>query len=233
VDSEDDVVGYIVNWSNVSEQMLAETEVARFQACSAPTNVMFADRDLKITVRKSVVAEDLIDRTAPPGERRGTRLFDRPVPRGSAYQRTVLANGKNLPVARTSRSVGTADLLVSAIYDAKVSISGRWSPGLITEKIRYQNELSRTQSIAQNAPTGVMMADLDLTIVYMNPAALEIAKRIETYLPVPVAKMVGSRIDIFHKDPAYQRKILASDKNLPVRANIEIGPEIADLQVAH
>src|SRR5262249_30236244 len=35
----------------------------------------------------------------------------------------------------------------------------------------------------------------------------------------------------FHKNPAHQRKILGDPKNLPVRANINIGPEIADLLV--
>src|SRR5262249_4136989 len=51
------------------------------------------------------------------------------------------------------------------------------------------------------------------------------------HLPVKAEAVLGSSIDVFHKNPAYQRKILADDKNLPVRANINIGPEVADLLV--
>ena len=43
--------------------------------------------------------------------------------------------------------------------------------------------------------------------------------------------MLGSSIAIFHTSPAHQRNILANDKNLPVRRNINIGPEVADLLV--
>jgi methyl-accepting chemotaxis protein len=91
--------------------------------------------------------------------------------------------------------------------------------------------LASTQSIVDNAPTNIMLADRDLKITYINPASLGFLRRIERYLPIRPENVVGSSIDVFHKDPAYQRKILSDPKNLPVRANINIGPEIADLLV--
>jgi len=150
------------------------------------------------------------------------------------YQRRLLTTDENLPI-RTNIAIGpeSAELLVSAIYDAKGRYIGpmvTWE--LTTEKVRYEEALARTQAIAENAPTAIMMADLDLNIVYMNPAAERFAKRIEAHLPVPVDKMLGSPIDIFHKDAEYQRRVLASDKNLPIRSTIQIGPESADLQVS-
>src|SRR5262249_30686553 len=48
---------------------------------------------------------------------------------------------------------------------------------------------------------------------------------------VKAENVLGSSIDVFHKNPAYQRKILSDPKNLPVRAEIQIGPETADLLV--
>ncbi|HEX3450621.1 MAG TPA: methyl-accepting chemotaxis protein [Isosphaeraceae bacterium] len=83
----------------------------------------------------------------------------------------------------------------------------------------------------ENAPTNVLLADRDLKIVYVNPASLATLRKLERHLPVKPENALGSSIDLFHKDPAYQRKILSNDKNLPVRANIKIGPETADLLV--
>lgn len=237
-DSGGRIVGYIVNWSNVTEQVAAETEVARFQAMlqNAPTNVMFANRDLEISFVNPSSMKTLKSLEqhlpVPAAQVLGSSIdiFHK----NAAYQRKILSNDKNLPV-RANIEIGpeTADLLVSAIYDAKGQYLGpmvTWE--IITDKVRYENELARTQSIAQNSPTAVMMADLDLKIVYMNPASFAVGRLIEKHMPVPAEKMIGSHIDIFHKNPAYQRKILSNDKNLPVRANIEIGPETLDLQVS-
>jgi methyl-accepting chemotaxis protein len=91
--------------------------------------------------------------------------------------------------------------------------------------------LASTQSIVDNAPTNIMLADRDFKITYVNPASLGFLRKIERHLPVRAENVVGSSIDVFHKDPAYQRKILGDPRNLPVRANINIGPEIADLLV--
>ena len=93
-------------------------------------------------------------------------------------------------------------------------------------------EQGRFQSMLENAPTNVMMADPDLNVIYANPASIKTLEQLKEYLPVPVAQVVGSNIDIFHKDPAYQRKILSDPKNLPVQAKIQIGPEVADLLVS-
>src|SRR5262249_60808586 len=68
-------------------------------------------------------------------------------------------------------------------------------------------------------------------IMYVNPASRALLRKIERHLPVKADNVLGSIIDIFHKNPAYQRKILSDPKNLPVRANINIGPEVADLLV--
>jgi methyl-accepting chemotaxis protein len=91
--------------------------------------------------------------------------------------------------------------------------------------------LASTQSIVDNAPTNIMLADRDLKITYINPASLGFLRKIERHLPVRAESVLGASIDIFHKDPAYQRKLLSDPRNLPVRANINIGPEIAELLV--
>src|SRR5579863_477131 len=81
----------------------------------------------------------------------------------------------------------------------------------------------------ENIPTNVMLADKDFVITYVNPASLKLLKQVEQYLPVRAEQVLGSSIDVFHKNPSYQRKLLADPRNLPHRAHIPIGPETADL----
>src|SRR5262249_30770662 len=149
------------------------------------------------------------------------------------YQRKILSNDKNLPV-RAKINIGPelADLLVSAIYDQNKNYLGpmvTWE--LITEKEKLAQEQARIQSMVENSPTNVLQADRDLKIIYVNPASLATLRKLELYLPVKPENVQGASIDIFHKNPSYQRKILSDPKNLPVRANIQIGPETADLLV--
>ncbi|MCA9726377.1 MAG: hypothetical protein KC729_01760 [Candidatus Eisenbacteria bacterium] len=88
------------------------------------------------------------------------------------------------------------------------------------------------RSMLDSAPINVIAADRDLNIVYLNPASVETLRTLQEYLPVSVDEMVGQSIDIFHKNPAHQRKMLADPKNLPHRANIQVGPETLSLLVS-
>src|SRR5262249_34496775 len=101
----------------------------------------------------------------------------------------------------------------------------------VTARKRGENEQSRLLSMLENSPTNVMLAGRDLKISYVNPASLALLRKLERHLPLKPDQVLGSSIDVFHKNPAYQREILSDPKNLPVRANINIGPEVADLLV--
>jgi len=89
--------------------------------------------------------------------------------------------------------------------------------------------LNYSQQLIENVPTNVMLADRDLTIQYVNPASLRTLKTIQHALPVPAQEIIGKSIDIFHKNPRRVRELLASDKNLPHQARIELGTEKLDL----
>jgi methyl-accepting chemotaxis protein len=231
------VLGYIVNWEDVSKRQLMEAEQSRLASMleNAPTNVLMANRELTIIYVNPASLATLrrIERHLPvrPENVLGSSIdvFHK----NPAHQRKILADPKNLPV-RAKIQVGpeVADLLVTAIYDLGKSYLGpmvTWE--LITEKERLRQEQARIQSIVENAPTNVMLADRDLNIIYVNPASLALLRKLDRHLPVRADDVVGSNVDVFHKNPAHQRKILADPKNLPVRTNIQIGPEIADLLV--
>ncbi|WP_436698144.1 methyl-accepting chemotaxis protein [Nocardioides sp. BYT-33-1] len=87
-------------------------------------------------------------------------------------------------------------------------------------------------SMMENSPTNMMFADRDLVIRYMNPASLRTLRGLEDVLPVRADEVVGSSLDIFHKNPAYQRGLLATAEHLPRRANIQVGHQTLDLLVS-
>jgi methyl-accepting chemotaxis protein len=85
------------------------------------------------------------------------------------------------------------------------------------------------EQIAENTGVHVIVADRDLRIVYMNPASVRTLRKIEHLLPCRVDDMIGQAIDIFHKQPEMQRRLLADPNNLPHHAKIKLGDEILDL----
>ncbi len=87
------------------------------------------------------------------------------------------------------------------------------------------------RQIVENASIRVIVADRDLTVLYMNAASKATLLELEHLLPCPVDEIVGQSIDIFHKNPDFQRRFLANPKNLPHSAEIRLGPEIMDLHV--
>jgi len=102
----------------------------------------------------------------------------------------------------------------------------------ITEAVQSRVINARYASMSDSSPINIMFADLDLNIRYMNPASFNTLKSIQQYLPVPVDRMIGQNIDVFHKAPAYQRNLLSDPRNLPRKANIRVGPETLDLLVS-
>jgi uncharacterized protein YoxC len=104
--------------------------------------------------------------------------------------------------------------------------------GLIRSIERESVEAARVQSMMEQAPINVLFAGPDFKISYANPASLRTLKSIESLLPIKVERILGESIDIFHKNPAHQRNLLANPANLPHRANIQIGPETLDLLVS-
>jgi len=97
---------------------------------------------------------------------------------------------------------------------------------------QLQSDLNTTRAMAENSPINILLADVDLKITYANPASIKTLRTLQNYLPVRADEIVGKSIDIFHKAPEMQRRLLSSDRNLPHRATIAIGPEKADLLVS-
>ena len=75
-------------------------------------------------------------------------------------------------------------------------------------------EVSRIQAALDSTTTNVMVADSDFNIVYMNHSQHEMMKSNEEALRTELRNfdaddLVGKNIDVFHKNPAHQRGLLA------------------------
>lgn len=89
--------------------------------------------------------------------------------------------------------------------------------------------LIATKAISAN----VMIADPDLNIVYMNDAVKSLLREAEADLKKDLPKfsvdtLIGTNIDVFHKNPSHQRQMLQSLGSVH-RATIKIGKWSFDL----
>jgi methyl-accepting chemotaxis protein len=100
----------------------------------------------------------------------------------------------------------------------------------IDKAMKQDNELAvRLQGALDQSATPFMMIDRDFIITYANKATLDLLKKHEQTLqmkwPAFSANeddVMGACIDVFHQDPAHQRKLLDDPSNLPWKTDINI-----------
>ncbi|QDU64745.1 Methyl-accepting chemotaxis protein I [Planctomycetes bacterium Pan216] len=232
-----DYMGQVVNWENATEARVNEREVAKQRALveNAPVNIILADTNFDIVYMNPASLETLrnIEDQLPC---RADEVVGKSVDffhQNPAHQRKILSNPKNLP-HRADIRLGNEilNLLVSPTYDSEGGFMGpmvTWE--VITEKRAAEANLNRVNQMVENAAVRMILADKDLNVTYMNPASVRTLREIEHLLPCRVDEVVGKSIDIFHEDPARQRRLLSDPKNLPHHAEIQLGDETLDLNV--
>ncbi len=101
----------------------------------------------------------------------------------------------------------------------------------VTEERMAAREVERLQSAVDGSQSNLMLCDEDLNITYVNPAVVKMmAVRqgvLREHFPsFDASNLVGTNIDIFHKNPAHQRALLGDPSRLPAKAEIKV----ADLE---
>lgn len=101
----------------------------------------------------------------------------------------------------------------------------------------FQRASRRNDSVtlmaARAATANLMVADENHNIVYMNDAVTSLLQEAETDIRTDlpqfcVANLIGSNIDVFHKNPGHQRKLL-DRLSTTYRATIQVGGRTFDL----
>lgn len=143
-----------------------------------------------------------------------------------SYQRNLLSDPSNLPHQAVIR-LGPLllDLNVDAIMNGSTveKLVLGWSICTDREQLKV---------MVDSMPINVMMCDpKTLEINYINQTSINTLRSIEHLLPVKADDMMGTCIDVFHKAPEHQRRILGDPNNLPWHSKIKLGDEVLDLNV--
>ncbi|MEN9360468.1 MAG: hypothetical protein RL095_2003 [Verrucomicrobiota bacterium] len=100
----------------------------------------------------------------------------------------------------------------------------------VTEQLIAEKRAAGLSSAIENSGTAVMTCDANRVIDYCNPAVMKVLRDNEAvfrqYLPqFDITKVIGSCIDIFHKNPSHQARLLTDHSRLPLTAFISVGPK--------
>ncbi|MEX2650021.1 MAG: HAMP domain-containing methyl-accepting chemotaxis protein, partial [Alphaproteobacteria bacterium] len=95
-------------------------------------------------------------------------------------------------------------------------------------------EAFRLKTMVDEMPINVMTCDTrnDFKIDYANKTTKTNIKALEKLLPIRAEDLIGTSIDVFHKNPEHQRRILSNPSNLPYNATIRLGEEALELKVS-
>jgi methyl-accepting chemotaxis protein len=144
---------------------------------------------------------------------------------------------------RLSKPISNMTAITTRIAEGNTSdeITGTARQDELGEMARALQTLSETVSKAfsqgqliEEMHAAVMTVDMkdDFKVNFMNKASSKLLKSIEQHLPFSADDIMGKSIDLFHKDPSHQRRILSDPKNLPYQAKINVGDRIIQLDVS-
>jgi methyl-accepting chemotaxis protein len=85
----------------------------------------------------------------------------------------------------------------------------------VSDARRLANEAMRVKVALDNVGTGVMIADKNRNIIYMNKSVTNVLTKVENdirkVMPnFTVTNLMGANIDQFHKNPAHQQQLLGA-----------------------
>lgn len=81
------------------------------------------------------------------------------------------------------------------------------------------------QNLVDNMSQPIICCDANFTITYANQSAFTTLKKLEKHMPVSLDRLIGTNIDIFHKNPAHQRGMLSDASKMPHKAVFQFGGE--------
>ena len=201
------------------------------------TNVFIGDRNFNLIYMNKKAEETL--RKIEPEVKKVFNITVDEILNGSIHRfhrnparvERILNDPSNLP-HKAVFSFGniTLETNINAIFDENGDYIGNvvnWED--VTEQRRKANEAARLRSSIEGAMTPIMQIDRDFKITYVNPASVRLfRKHLDVfraeYPGFDPDKLVGTNIDVFHKNPQRQRELLGDPKNLPYSTIIQIGP---------
>lgn len=161
--------------------------------------------------------------------------------RSAALMVTVIVNGAFIAFfASTGEptfiAIAINIALVSIAMLAILSINYRDFARMVnarTEARRKEEAQARLLHMIDDMPVAVMTVEPEtFRINYANETSKTLMRSIEHLLPIKADELVGTCIDVFHKHPEHQRRLLSDPANLPHNARITLGSEVIELKVS-
>jgi methyl-accepting chemotaxis protein len=213
--------------------MQLSASLARQIIENMPVNIMLCDPASMNVTYANKLSRDTLDKlkdSLPPGVT-GSSIVGKCIDifhKNPQHQRRLLEERSNLPhkaVIRLGKEFLQLQITeVSGFFGSQRQLMLTWA---------VTTEAERLRRMVDNMPINIMLADPDdFDIVYMNKTSLDTLRTVEHLLPVKADKVLGSNIDVFHKNPGHQRKMLSDPRNLPHKAKIRLGTEWLELNVA-
>ena len=144
-------------------------------------------------------------------------------PQGGEIVR-VRRDGSRITLAATYSPIRDASGHVTGVVKTAIAVEG-------SQAAKARSE--RLLSLLDNLPVPIMMCDPDTFIIdYANKASIETLRSIEHHLAVRADEVVGKSIDIFHKNPSHQRRMLGSLSGSGHVATIKVGDEALELKIS-
>jgi methyl-accepting chemotaxis protein len=141
-----------------------------------------------------------------------------------------------------SQAIQVFDGIAAGSYDNEITVAGvdeasQVLRSLSAMQVQLKKQIeseraaadytARVKSALDVTSARMMLADENLTIVYLNGGATELftsaAEDFRRDVPaLDPTRIIGSSIDVFHRDPSKQRRLLESMKK-PYEGNLKIG----------
>ena len=248
--SKGERLGTVVEWKDMTDELQFQEKTEKLASENARTrsaldvcqaNVMMADENLNIVYLNNSVREMLTE--AQPDIKKDLPNFDvgnlmgfnvDGFHKNPAHQRGMLAELKQ--VYNTKIVVGgrTFDLVATPVWQDQKRLGTvvEWKD--LTEQLAFEaeqkrisDENTRVRLALDACSANTMIADNDQNVIYTNEAVagmLRVAESdVRKDLPnFTASKVLGSNIDIFHKNPAHQRQMLSALKDT-YRTEIVVG----------
>ncbi|WP_137719257.1 methyl-accepting chemotaxis protein [Methylobacillus flagellatus] len=101
---------------------------------------------------------------------------------------------------------------------------------------KAKNAQLAVKGALDHSSVAVMMVDRDFMVTYVNESTRQLFTDAKEHFSAAFPgfeadKIVGTCIDIFHRNPAHQRQMLANPANLPFNTDIRVGPLTIHLHV--
>ncbi len=139
-----------------------------------------------------------------------------------------------IEMSDVARKISKGELSVT------IAISGEDEVGRLSQSFNTMLEglrkadaqrikIAQISAMVENAPYGMTLADKSFNLIYLNPAAKRIFKKIEPLFHCPVIEMVGKPFQAFYDKQEEIERIVFDPKKLPYNTKLSLGGEVIDL----